>query len=86
VPGKSEMQITVHIYSYLRQYLPLSEKSTLKKEWDLPEHATVKQALDRLKFPVGVRVTVLVNNNSVDKMMVLKEGDIIHVLPQMGGG
>ena len=80
------MHITVHIYSYLRHYLPVSERSTLKKEWDLPERATIKQALEKLKFPKDVRVTVLLNDNSVDKMTVLKDGDIIHVLPQMGGG
>jgi sulfur carrier protein ThiS len=86
VSGKSEMHITVNIYAYLRFYLPASEKASLKKEWELPERATVKEALERLKLPKGVRVTVLVNNNSVDKMTVLKEGDIVHILPQMGGG
>jgi sulfur carrier protein ThiS len=80
------MHITVHVYAYLRHYLPASEKSTLKKEWDLPERATVRQALEQLKLPGEVRVTVLVNNNSVDTMTILKEGDILHVLPQMGGG
>ncbi len=80
------MHITVCIYSYLRQYLPASEKPTLKKEWDLPEHSTVRQALERLKLSKGVRVTVLVNGNSVDRETVLKEGDTIHILPQMGGG
>lgn len=80
------MHITVHIYSYLRQYLPLSEKANLKKEWDLPERATVQQSLERLKLPEEVRVLVLVNKNSVDKSTVLKEGDIVHILPLMGGG
>ena len=81
------MKITVHIYAYLRHYLPALEKSpTMKKEWELPDRATVRQVLDRLKFPGEVRVTVLVNNNGVDKMTVLKEGDVIHILPQMGGG
>lgn len=80
------MHITVHIYSYLRQYLPLSEKANLKKEWDLPEGATVQQSLERLKLPEEVRVLVLVNSNSVDKSTVLKEGDVVHILPLMGGG
>jgi molybdopterin converting factor small subunit len=80
------MRITVHIYAYLRYYLPASEKSALKKEWDLPERTTIKQVLERLKLPGDVRVTVLLNSSSVDKMTVLKEGDILHILPQMGGG
>jgi sulfur carrier protein ThiS len=80
------MRITVHIYSYLRSYLPSGEKSVLKKEWEMPEGATIKKALEKLNLPKEVRITVLLNNNSVDQATVLNEGDIIHVLPQMGGG
>jgi sulfur carrier protein ThiS len=80
------MRITVHIYAYLRYYLPAGEKSVLQKEWEMPEGATIKQALEKLNLPQEVRITVLLNNNSVDQATVLNEGDIIHVLPQMGGG
>ena len=80
------MRITVHIYAYLRSYLPAGEKSALQKKWEIPEGATIKQALAKLNLPKEVRITVLVNNNSVDQATVLKEGDVIHVLPQMGGG
>jgi sulfur carrier protein ThiS len=80
------MRITVHIYAYLRCYLPAGEKSVLQKEWEMPEGATIKQALEKLNLPQEVRITVLLNNNSVDQATVLNEGDIIHVLPQMGGG
>jgi molybdopterin converting factor small subunit len=80
------MHITVHIYAYLRYYLPASQKSGLEKEWDIPEGATVGHVLERLKLPKEVRVTVLVNNNSVDQKAILKDGDILHILPQMVGG
>jgi sulfur carrier protein ThiS len=82
----TEMHITVHIYAYLRYYLPASQKSGLEKEWDIPEGATVGHVLERLKLPKEVRVTVLVNNNSVDQKAILKDGDILHILPQMVGG
>jgi sulfur carrier protein ThiS len=80
------MRITVHIYAHLRYYLPAGEKSVLQKEWEMPEGATIRQALEKLKLPKEVQIAVLVNSNSVDQATVLKEGDIIHVLPQMGGG
>ena len=80
------MRITVHVYAYLRYYLPAREKSVLQKEWEMPEGTTIKQALEKLKLPKEVGTAVLVNNNSVDQATVLKEGDIIHILPQMGGG
>jgi len=80
------MHITVNIYAYLRYYLPAPEKSALEKDWSMPEGATVSHILEKLKLPKEIRVTVLLNNNSVDQKAVLKEGDIIHILPMMMGG
>ncbi len=80
------MQINVNIYSYLRYYLPDQEKLFQEKKWEMPEGITVANVLEKLKLPKGVRVMVLLNNNSVDQKAVLKEGDIIHILPMMMGG
>ncbi len=80
------MRITVNIYAYLRYYLPEPEKTMQEKEWEMPEGAAVKNVLERLRLPKEVRVTVLLNNNSVDTKALLKEGDIVHILPQMVGG
>ena len=80
------MHITVHIYAYLRYYLPDAEKFFRDKEWNVPEGSTIKHVVERLKLPKEIRVAVLLNNNSVDQMTSLKEGDIIHILPQMVGG
>ena len=80
------MHLTVHIYSYLRSYLKAAEKSIWEKNWDMPQDCSVNQVLGRLNLPEQVRVMVLVNNNSVDPKMVLKEGDIVHILPLMFGG
>jgi hypothetical protein len=49
------MRITVHIYAYLRYYLPAGEKSVLQKEWEMPEGATIKQALEKLNLPQEVQ-------------------------------
>jgi molybdopterin converting factor small subunit len=80
------MRVTVNIYAYLRYYLPEPEKTMQEKVWDLPEGSIVKNVLERLRLPREVRVTVLLNNNSVDSKALLKEGDIVHILPQMVGG
>jgi len=80
------MHIVVNVYSYLRRYLPAAERSIHEKNWDMPQDVTVGQVLEKLQLPKEVRVTVLVNNNSVDQMAILKEGDIIHILPQLSGG
>jgi molybdopterin converting factor small subunit len=80
------MHVTVNIYSYLRRYLKDAEELMRDKSWALPQNATVGQVVDKLKLPKEIRVTVLVNNHSVDQKALLKEGDIIHILPQMFGG
>jgi len=80
------MHVNVNIYAYLRYYLPNRDELFQEKEWNMPEGATVRQVLEKLRLPKEVRVTVLVNNNSVDQNAVLKEGDILHILPQMVGG
>jgi molybdopterin converting factor small subunit len=80
------MHVTVNIYSYLRRYLKDAEELMSEKSWELSQNATVGQIVEKLKLPKEIRVTVLVNNNSVDQKATLKEGDIIHILPQMFGG
>ena len=80
------MRITVHIYSYLRYYMPNAEKYFRDKKWDVPEGSTIENVVEKLKLPKEIRVSVLLNNNSVNIMTSLKEGDVVHILPQMVGG
>jgi sulfur carrier protein ThiS len=80
------MQINVNIYARLRYYLPDPEKYFREKEWSMPEGSTVSDVLKELKLPEEVRIMVLLNNNTVDQKAVLKEGDIVHILPQTVGG
>ena len=86
MPSPIEMQITVNVYSYLRYYLPDAEPFFREKEWDVPEGSTIMHVVEKLRLPKEIRVSVLLNNNSVGPTTSLKEGDIIHILPQMVGG
>ncbi|MBN1567273.1 MAG: MoaD/ThiS family protein [Acidobacteria bacterium] len=80
------MRITVHIYARLRCHLPAAEKYFKDREWDVPNGSTIQHVVEKLKLPREIPVSFLLNNNSVDQMTPLKEGDIIHIFPQMGGG
>ena len=80
------MNITVNIYAHLRQYLRTGENLIRHKIWEMPDSTTVGQMLDKLNLPKEVGITVLVNNLRADQKTILKEGDTVHVLPQMGGG
>lgn len=86
MPGPIEMQINVNIYAHLRYYLRDQEKLFKEKEWNMPEGSTVSHILEKLKLPKEIRIMVLLNNNTVDQKAVLKEGDIVHILPQTVGG
>ncbi len=80
------MRIVVNIYSYLKSYIPDAENLMKAKTWEMPDNATVGEVVGRLNLPEKVHVTVMVNHNSVTQKAILKEGDIVHILPQMGGG
>jgi molybdopterin converting factor small subunit len=80
------MHITVKIYSYLRSYLQNAKELTHGPEWEMPPDATVGQVLEKLRLPREVGVTVLVNSSSVDEKTRLKDKDVVHILPRMGGG
>jgi molybdopterin converting factor small subunit len=80
------MRVNVNIYAFLRYYLPDPENTMKDNEWIMPEGSTVGQVLKKIGLPKEVRVTVLVNNNSVDEKTALHEGDVVHILPQMVGG
>ena len=80
------MRVTVHIYPSLRRHLPGRERTSRTREWEMPEGADVRQLIDRLHLPEQVRVTVLVNDRSVDPATGLRPDDGVLILPQMGGG
>jgi|WetSurMetagenome_2_1015567.scaffolds.fasta_scaffold553103_2 molybdopterin converting factor small subunit len=80
------MRIAVHIYASLRPHLTAAGRSIWQKEWELPEEASVGDVVSRLKLPKEIQITVFVNSSNADERKALREGDVIHVLPQMSGG
>ena len=80
------MRVTVNIYAYLRYYLPAGEDFFRNKEWDVADGATVGHVMERLQMPPEIRITVLLNGSRVDETAVLKDGDVVHLLPQTVGG
>jgi sulfur carrier protein ThiS len=80
------MRIIVNIYAYLRYYLPDLDKFAREREWEVPDGIQVDYILKELKLPGEIRVIILLNNNCVAETAALKEGDIVHILPQVVGG
>jgi molybdopterin converting factor small subunit len=67
-------------------YLQNNDTLMRQKIWELPQNSSAGQIVEKMNLPKEIRVTVLINHHSVDQKAILKEGDIIHILPQMFGG
>lgn len=80
------MVIEVKVYAYLRHYVSVSEKLIQGDKWDIPEGTSVGQLLEILNFPPQLGIVLLVNRVVVNRDRILKEGDILNVLPILAGG
>ncbi|HEX8987628.1 MAG TPA: MoaD/ThiS family protein [Rhodocyclaceae bacterium] len=83
------MNIKLRLYATLRSYLP-PDAAAGQVSLQLPEAATIPDALARLGVPVALAHIVLINNRHVlrDDIAVRKlgEGDELAVFPAIGGG
>lgn len=83
------MQITVKLFSMFRHYAGVDEVMV-----ELDTGATVSDLLDalakRFDNPVftddETLLMLLVNKNNAPRQTVLTEGDVVHLLPILGGG
>ncbi len=53
---------------------------------EMDDVATVAEAVSRLGLPPAVAILVLVNDRLASMNTVLKPGDVVHVVPAVGGG
>lgn len=80
------MNIEVKLYAYLHRYIPNSVKIQQGHKWGIEDGATVDQVLKKLNFPEQTPIMILVNSISANRDRVLREGDVVYILPQMVGG
>lgn len=74
------MRIKVKLYASLRW------KLFDESEWDCDENATVADVVDALEIPRHDVGTALVNGLHALWEDALAEGDVLSLLPRMGGG
>jgi sulfur carrier protein ThiS len=83
------MKIKLRLYATLRSYFPPDSGGT-EVLLDLPEAATIPDALAVLKVPLGLAHIVLINNRHVLRDQIatraLADGDELAVFPAIGGG
>jgi len=83
------MKIKLKLYATLRNYLP-AESGGQAAMLELPDAATIPDALAALAVPVGLAHIVMINGRHVLRPDVathqLHEGDQLAVFPAIGGG
>jgi molybdopterin converting factor small subunit len=80
------MHIEIKIFSSLRNYVQPSDNRLDGDRWDIEEGATVGQVLKMLNLPGTRDLIILVNGHHANKESVLKKGDVLSILPPIGGG
>jgi sulfur carrier protein ThiS len=83
------MKVTLKLYATLRDYLP-SHEGGPQAILELPEQATLADALAELAVPVALAHIVLINGHHVLRPDIaereLHDGDQVAVFPAIGGG
>ena len=79
------MEIQVRLFANLAAYGPPAARGEAARV-ELPEGATVRDLLARLRIPDEGPRLLLVNGRDADAGATLKAGDVVDVLPPLVGG
>lgn len=80
------MIIQVKLYLSLLRYVPQSEERLEGNKWKVPEGSTVGQVLEMLNLPEEETKILLINDRYAYKGRILKDGDVLQVVPPLAGG
>jgi molybdopterin converting factor small subunit len=79
------VEVEVHLFANLADYGPPGARGGAGRV-ELPDGATVRDLLRRLRIPDEVPRLLLVNGRDVDPAVSLSPGDVVDVLPPLVGG
>lgn len=74
------MRVTIKLFATFR------EGRFKVEEWDLPEGSQLLDVIKPLNISMEEIAICLVNGQSVNEKVALKEGDTIALFPPVGGG
>jgi molybdopterin converting factor small subunit len=74
------MKVKIRLYANLRNYGPEEQEA------ELPENATLEDAIKRLNLPERIPLLKIVNGEHRNVKHPLKEGDEIALFPPIAGG
>jgi sulfur carrier protein ThiS len=79
------VQVEVRLFANLADYRPPGPRRGATRV-ELPEGATLRELLDRLRIPDELPRVLLVNGCDVAPTARLCPGDVVDVLPPLVGG
>lgn len=80
------MIIEIKVFASLRHHIPASDSHLEDNKWNIKEGATVAQVLELLNIPEEEARIFLINGRKVERTNTFREGDLLHIFPQMAGG
>jgi molybdopterin converting factor small subunit len=86
VSKEKVMIVEIKVFSFLRKGILTDERHLDGDRWDIGERATVGQVLEMLNLRGRGDLILLVNGNHAHSESVLSEGDVLSILPPIGGG
>ena len=80
--SNNKIKVTVKFFAMFREYGPKKENITIS------ENSKIKLLFERYQIPKEAwRAIIIVNGRPhKDKNTILKDGDIVSIFPQIGGG
>ena len=79
------MQITVHLHTILQRRTPAGTINRI--EIDIPEGTTLEDLIEILEIELSLdNMLLAVNHRTADVDHILKEGDVVNLMPAISGG
>jgi molybdopterin synthase sulfur carrier subunit len=78
------MKVTIKLFAGLRSFAP--EGGSDEVELDLPDGATAQDAVNALGIPEGHAGAAFIDNERADLTVALSEGQVVGLIPPLGGG
>ncbi len=79
------MHVTVRLHATLKKFLPPGSNGNAAA-LELPEGATVADAIDRLGIPPGHAKMMVSGDEYLELTTVLRDGQEINLFPPLAGG
>lgn len=78
------MRVVLRLYGDLSKYA--IRQKPAEWEGDIPENATVEEAIRIMGCQQGEVISVLRDDRYIKRSQNLREGDYLHLLSHLGGG